>query len=107
MKADLVEYICALSGCDSDVIEEIIGKKYRKFLNFFELVRDYGDDIVRLQYNLSTGDILDVTITMRGNVKKDISENIKKELEMLGYEITSEIIKRKLHITLMYDEGRE
>jgi hypothetical protein len=107
MKADLVKYICALSENSSDVIEEIVGKKYRKFTNFFELVREYGDDIIRLQYNLSDGEILDVTITMKCNVKNDISEIMKSDLEQLGYKVASEIIKRKLHIVLVYDEGRK
>ena len=106
MKADLVEYICALSDNQDEVFEDILIKKYKKFVNFFELVRDYGDDIVRLKYNLSDENTLDVTITMRTNVKHDIKEEMKSELESMGYNISTKIAKRKLSITIIYDEHR-
>lgn len=104
MKPDLVEYICALSNNQLEIVDEILVKKYKKFISFFELIRDYGDDITDLIYNLSDVNTLDVTITMRGKVKKDISDEMKTDLEAMGYQVTSGIKKSSLHITLVYDE---
>lgn len=106
MKADLVEYLCALSGSKSDDIEEIVGKKYKKFISFFELVREWSDNIVKLHYNLSDANTLNVTITMRCNVKEDIHDSMKEELVNLGYGVNTEIEKKKMTIILLYDEGR-
>lgn len=106
MKEDLVEYICALSNNNYDILEEIMIKKYNKFINFFELVRDYGTEIVKLKYNLSDENTLDVTITMRGNVKKDVKCEMKEKLESMGYTVETEIIKRKLTVRITYDEHR-
>lgn len=108
MKEDLVEYICALSGNDYDLLEEIMIKKYKKFINFFELVRDYGDDIVKLKYNDTHDDnILDITITMRGNIKNDIKKELRDSLMKLGYVIDSKIVKRKITVQIKYDEHRK
>lgn len=104
MKPDLIEYICALSDNQLDVVDEILVKKYKKFINFFELVRDYGDDIAVLTYNLSDDNTLDVIITMRGKVKKDINDEMKTDLEAMGYQVISSIKKNILQITLVYDE---
>lgn len=104
MKASLVEYICALSDNNSDVIDEIVSKKYRKFKSFFELVREYSDEIVHLKYNLSDKNVLDVVITMKGNVKKDVNLDIRKDLIKSGYSVDAEIKKRKMFIKLTYDE---
>lgn len=104
MKPDLIEYICALSDNQLDVVDEILVKKYKKFINFFELVRDYGDDIADLTYNLSDDNTLDVIITMRGKVKKDINDGMKTDLEAMGYQVISSIKKNILQITLVYDE---
>lgn len=105
MKEDLIEYICALSDNKPEVLEQIIDNKYRKFMKFFKLVRRYSDDIVKLKYNESTDeDVLDVTITMSGNVKKDLREDIVDELETLGFIVSSSISKRKLMIIISYDE---
>lgn len=104
MKADMIEYIKALSDKNYELIEEIVVKKYKKFINFFELVRDYGDDITNLKYNLSDDNILDVTITMKNNIKKSIKKEMVNELEKIGYIIDVDIKKRKLNIKITYTE---
>lgn len=104
MKADMIEYIKALSDKNYDLLEEIVVKKYKKFINFFELVRDYGDDIINLKYNLSDDNILDVTITMKTNVKKSIKKEMVEELEKIGYIINIEVKKRKLNVKITYNE---
>ena len=104
MKADMIEYIKALSDKNYELIEEIVVKKYKKFINFFELVRDYGHDITNLKYNLSDDNILDVTITMKNNIKKSVKKEMVNELEKIGYIIDVDIKKRKLNIKITYTE---
>lgn len=107
MKADLVEYLCAMSNHDSKNIEEIIAKKYRKFISFFELIRERSEDINHLKYNLSDGDTLNVTITMRCNVKDDVNEEIRSNLEAIGYGVETSISKKKISIILTYKEEKK
>lgn len=104
MKADLVEYLGMITEHKSDNIEEIIEKKYRKFISFFELVKERSDSITHLKYNLSNTDTLNVTITMRCNVKEDINEEMKQELEDIGYIVETSVNKKKLSIMLQYPE---
>ena len=104
MKPDLVEYLGMMSDHKFDNIEEIIDKKYRKFISFFELVRERSDQITDLKYNLSDEDTLDVTITMTRNVKESINEEMKQELEEAGYTVITSINKKKLSIILQYEE---
>ena len=104
MKADLVEYLGMMSEHKSDNLEEIIDKKYRKFISFFELVKERSEQITNMKYNLSDEDTLDVTITMRSIIKDSINEEIKNELEEIGYNVTTSINKKKLSIILQYAE---
>lgn len=104
MKPDLVEYLGMMSEHKSDNLEEIIDKKYRKFISFFELVKERSEQITNMKYNLSDEDTLDVTITMRSIIKDSINEEIKNELEEIGYNVTTSINKKKLSIILQYAE---
>lgn len=104
MREDMVEYLCALTDSKSESIEEIVGKKYRKFTSFFELARGWSENINKLHYNLSDPNTLNVTITMRCNVKEDIEDALRGKLEDLGYQVETEIEKKKITIVLVYEE---
>ena len=104
MREDMVEYLCALTDSKSESIEEIVGKKYRKFTSFFELAWGWSENINKLHYNLSDPNTLNVTITMKCNVKEDIEDALRGKLEELGYQVVTEIEKKKITIVLVYEE---
>ena len=106
MKASLSEYIKELSGNELSTLEEIISKKYRKFMNFFSLVQDYSDDIVALTYNFTDQNTLDIDLSMKGSGKKDLREEIKEEMFALGYQVESKITAKKIKLVITYDESQ-
>lgn len=67
-----------LSGDDFDIFEDIIEKKYKKFIGFYRLIENVSDSVRSLHYNFTSNENLDVDITFLKNV--DI-ESIKMELE--------------------------
>lgn len=105
MKASLTEYIKQLSGNELSILEEIISKKYRKFINFFSLVQDISDDIISLKYNFTDDSTLDIELGLKKSVSKDMKDDIFKELELSGYKIEMKKSNKKLKMIIIYDES--
>lgn len=67
-----------LSGDNFDIFENIISKKYKKFMKFYRLVENVSDLVQSLHYNFTSDENLDVGITFNKNVNID---EIRMELE--------------------------
>ena len=76
MKKSLTDYISALTGTSTEMFEDLIENKFRKFLKFFEIVKDYSEYIKKLDYEVSDKDALIVKIEFT----KDDLQNIKNAL---------------------------
>ena len=50
MKKSLTEYASALSGSSIDCLEEIVGKKYKKFIRFYDILKDQSEYIKKMEY---------------------------------------------------------
>lgn len=105
MKASLSEYMKELSGNELSILEEVISKKYRKFMNFFNLIREYSEDISSLKYNFTEKNILDIDLLMKTTKKREIREELIEELEHLGYGVESKTNGKKMNLVIIYDES--
>lgn len=106
MKASLSEYMKSLSGSELSILEEVISKKYRKFMKFFSLVSDFSDNILSLKYNFTDQNTLDIELGLK-NTDSDIKTEIKEEMIASGYKIESRKNKKnkKLKLVIIYDES--
>lgn len=104
MKASLTDYASALAAEDPAIIEELIGKKYRKFIRFFALLRDYTDDIVKLKYELSGKDSLSVQITFTKEVSLSEKKELIDEMRENGYEVEEKKNKKKMKLSITHVE---
>lgn len=104
MKASLTDYASALAQQDPAVIEELIGKKYRKFIRFFSLLKDYTDDIVKLKYELSNEDTLSVQITFSKEVSLSEKKELIDEMRESGYKIEEKKSKKKMKLSITFEE---
>ena len=107
MKASLSEYMKSLSGSELSILEEVICKKYRKFMNFFSLVKDFSDNIVSLKYNFADENTLDIELTLK-NTDSEIKEEIKEEMIASGYKVETRKNKKnkKMKLVIIYDESK-
>ena len=105
MKASLSEYMKQLSGNELSILEEVISKKYRKFMNFFNLVREYSNFIESLKYNFTDMNSLDIELNMKNSKKCEIRKELIEELNLLGYEVESKTSGKKMNLIIIYDES--
>ena len=50
MKKSLTEYASVLSGKKLSTLEEIVGMKYKKFIRFYEIIKDQSEYIKKMEY---------------------------------------------------------
>ena len=105
MKASLSEYIKELSGNELFVLEEIISKKYRKFMSFFNLICEYSEDIEKMKYNFTDNNILDIELSMKTTSKRSLKEEMVEEMTSVGYQVESKITGKKIKLVITYDES--
>lgn len=104
MKNTLVDCFCSLTGSDVDIFEDIIGKKYKKFLKLFSIITDYADEIKKMKYEMSDPDSLSVKIEFDKPIKIE-KEDLITELESLGYKVEKTKVKSKnVKIKISYKE---
>ena len=106
MKASLSEYMKALSGNQFSILEEIISSKYRKFMLFFDLIKEYSKDIDKMRYNFTDESTLDIELGMKNSIKRSLKEDLISEMLSSGYEVKSEISGKKMKLTIIYDESK-
>lgn len=87
MKKTYTDYLNGLSGNRMDILEELIGRKYKKFRKFYKLVSKRSSDISFVSYLFSESDSLEIEITVNPNVDssefvKDISKNIDDKYDI-------------------------
>ena len=104
MQESLTDYAAALAGSDLDTLDELISKKYRKFLRFFGLIREYTKDVKKVKYEITSQDELRILITFTKNVSLDEKKDLIKEMENAGYKVTSEIDGKKMKLRILYKE---
>lgn len=104
MKASLSEYMKEISGNELSILEEIISKKYRKFMNFFSLVKDYSDEIVSIKYNFTENTVLDLELSMKGKTKKELKKDMIQEMMDSGYKVESRCTAKKIKLIITYEE---
>ena len=80
MHSSMPAYITELSDNDFDILEEIFIDKYQKFIQLYWLLKEYSNNIARLQYNNSDKNELNISMKVV-NIKPDVimselSENI-------------------------------
>ena len=106
MKKSLTDYISALTGTSVETFEDLIGNKYRKFLNFFEIVKDYSEYIKTMEYEFTeNGDTLSVKITFTKDVALDDKKELINEMKESGYSVEKSKLKAKqMKLKITYKE---
>lgn len=104
MKKSLTEYLSVLTNADVDIFEEILSKKYRKFIKFFTLVKDYTEYISKLEYELSDSDTLCVKIVFTKSVSFDDKQEMINGWRDIGYQVDSKISGKKMRLQIRYAE---
>lgn len=104
MKKSLTDYAASLSGSNIEILEEIIEKKYRKFVKFFNLMKDYTDDISKIEYEFSD----ETTLSIKATFKKSVTLDEKKELisdwKESGYDVEYDISGKKMKMVITHPE---
>ena len=89
MKKKMTAYMSILSEGDFSIFEEIITNKYRKFIEFFWLLKEYSDNISALKYKDSPKNVLKIEVTMASinidEVLQDMQEKITDNENILIY----------------------
>lgn len=106
MHSSMPAYITELSDNDFDILEEIFIDKYQKFIQLYWLLKEYSDNIARLQYNNSDKNELNISMKIV-NIKPDViiselSENIDD-----GDDITIYNNKKIIQICIKDSEDEE
>lgn len=106
MHSSMPAYITELSDNDFDILEEIFIDKYQKFIQLYWLLKEYSDNIARLQYNNSDKNELNISMKVV-NIKPDViiselSENIDD-----GDDITIYNNKKIIQICIKDSEDEE
>lgn len=105
MKATLTEFISVLSKKDRKILEDLLSNKYRKFIKFFYLVKDYTESIDKIKYNFSDKTVLNVDITFKKKVDIDLKKDLLESMEEHGYSIEHKLTDKKLKMVITYDES--
>ena len=104
MKKSLTDYAASLSGSNIEILEEIIAKKYRKFVKFFNLMKDYTDDISKIEYEFSDDATLSIKIEFSKSVKLDDKKELIAGWKKSGYDIDYKISGKKMKLVIIYPE---
>ena len=105
MKKSISEYAIALTSSNTELLEELIGKKYKKFIRFYRLLSDYSDYIKKFDYEISgRKDELTATITFEKSVCLDEKKEFIAEMRRSGYEVNSKKQGKKMRLQIFYVE---
>lgn len=104
MKESLIDYATSLSNQNIDVLEDLIIKKYRKFIKFFHLIRDFTPSIKKMEYDFADKETLSITITFTKSIKLDTKKDLISDMEKSGYKVNSKITGKKVKLTIKYKE---
>ena len=104
MKKSRTEYASILSCSKIEYLEEIVGMKYKKFIRFYEILKDQSEYITDMKYDITDIDELSATIVFTKNVSLDDKKDMISEMESAGYKIDSKITGKKVKLKIKYKE---
>lgn len=104
MKESITNYLCTLSGCDYDILYEIVKNKYKKFIQLYWLLKDYSDEIDSIHYGEQKNEnALEILAVFKSKnlktVKKEILSSIKNDDN-----VSIEISGKDMYITILKEE---
>ena len=104
--SDLKDKTTVFGALTKETFEDLIGNKYRKFLNFFEIVKDYSEYIKTMEYEFTeNGDTLSVKITFTKDVTLDDKKELINEMKESGYSVEKSKLKAKqMKLKITYKE---
>ena len=104
MKKSLTEYASVLSGKKLSTLEEIVGMKYKKFIRFYEIIKDQSEYIKKMEYVFTDIDSLAVDVIFTKSITLDDKKELIHELKDVGYKIDSKITGKKVKLKITYRE---
>ena len=88
-----------------DTLEKIVSKQYRKFIRFYNLIREYSELVSKVKYEFNSDSSLDILLYFdtKRNLKSICSE-IESKMDDSEYEGSIELSKKTIYISLILDE---
>ena len=105
MERTYTQYLNELSGNRMDILEEIVGQKFKKFKKMYKILSKRSSDIAHISYRFSeSADSLDVDITVSQDV--DVNEFIGSIHEENNgrYMIEAGSDSRVIYMSVILDE---
>lgn len=100
----LQEFAKCLSNSDVKVLEKLVSKKHRKFVKFFDLMKDYTSYIKKMTYEFTDDDTLSITLKFTKNVSFDEKKDLIREMGESGYVVNAEVNGRDAKISIIKSE---
>ena len=104
MKKSLTEYASALSCSSIERLEEIVGRKYKKFIRFYAILKDQSEYIKKMEYEFTDIDELSVSVTFTKNVSLDDKKELIAEMKEASDKIDSKSTGKKVKLKITYKE---
>lgn len=105
MKKDMAEFINSICSNDITLLEQLITKQYRKFIQFYTVVKEYANLISAIDYSFSSDTSLDLDLTFDTKKKLDtIMTDIKERSISNGYNIEMSSDKKQISMTVFLEE---
>jgi len=105
MNKDYFSYVNDMTEGNLESLYQLISLQYKKFVRFYNLVKDYSSIVSKIKYEFKSSSSLDVEIYF--NTKRKL-ENIKEEFDekILNSDYTGniEVGKNKLLMSIILDE---
>lgn len=105
MKKSMTEYLSSMSGNNIDKLESIIKNHYKKFLRFYNILKNHSDDCKSFEYEFTSKNKLEVIIKFKKHADIDsIVKNIQTSIDDNKYDGSITNKNNKVKIILELDE---
>ena len=105
MERTYTQYLNELSGNRMDILEEIVGRKFKKFKKMYKILSKRSSDIAHISYRFSeSADSLDVDITVCPSIDvQEFMDRIHEENDG-RYVIEAGSDSRVIYMSVILDE---
>ena len=108
MKKSMTSYINDMTSGNLDTLEKIISKQYRKFVRFYNLIREYSSLISKLKYEFNSDSSLDILLYFETKRDlKNICSEIESKMDDSEYDGGITVSKKTMYISLILDEDND
>lgn len=105
MNQNYFSYVNEMTEGDLESLHTLITVHYKKFIKFYDLVKEYSDIISKIEYEFNSSSALDVAISFNTKMKlDDIKIDVGNKMMNSNYIGVIEVNNKKLLISITLDE---